>query len=226
MKYIYHHLGLGDHINCNGLVRHFCELHNEVTVFCKNHYYENVSYMFRDNPKINIFPLVDDAEVEMYIKKNNLYNNLIKVGFGGLHTGNPKTFDIGFYNSVGIPYEYRFSKFKLQRDFDVENQIYNELNSTNEEYIFIHDDPKRGFTIDRTKIRNDLKIIENNTKYNLFNMLSLIENATEVHVMQSSLKDLIISLTIDKPEFYYHTYVRNYSDFYDNQGYNKFTKIK
>ena len=30
MKYIYHHLGLGDHIICNGLVRYFKELHGEV----------------------------------------------------------------------------------------------------------------------------------------------------------------------------------------------------
>ena len=32
MKYIYHHLGLGDHIICNGLVRHFKETNEKCLV--------------------------------------------------------------------------------------------------------------------------------------------------------------------------------------------------
>ena len=48
MKYIYHHLGLGDHIICNGIVRHFKEIHKTVTVFCRPNYFTNVEYMYRD----------------------------------------------------------------------------------------------------------------------------------------------------------------------------------
>jgi len=33
MKYIYHHLGLGDHIICNSIVRHFVETYHKVTVY-------------------------------------------------------------------------------------------------------------------------------------------------------------------------------------------------
>ena len=225
MKYIYHHLGLGDHIICNGLVRHFCELHHEVTVFCKNHNYDNVSYMFRDNNNIKILPLLDDNEVESYIGKNNLYDDLIKVGFDRLWSGGPKTFDIGFYNSINIPFDYRFTNFKFERDYESEKKIMEELNPNNEEYVFVHDDINRGFSIDKNKIITNLKIIKNDTKYNFFHMLGVIENAKEVHLMQSSFKDLINSFTIDKPHFYYHTYVRQYPDFYDTEGYNKFTKI-
>jgi hypothetical protein len=181
--------------------------------------------MFRDDNNIKILPLVDDNEVESYISNNNLHNDLIKVGFDRLWFGGPKTFDIGFYNSVNIPFDYRFSKFNFERDYENEKNIMEELNPNNEEYVFIHDDINRGFSIDRNKIRTDLKIIENNTKYNFFNMIGIIENAKEVHLMQSSFKDLINSFTIDKPDFYYHTYVRQYPDFYDTEGYNKFTKI-
>jgi hypothetical protein len=136
MKYIYHHLGLGDHIICNGLVRHFCDLYNEVSVFCKTNNYENIVCMFSDDDRIKIIPLKDDNEVISYITNNKLHNNLIKVGFDRLWYGNPKTFDIGFYNTANIPFEYRFTKFKFERDFNLEKQIMNELNPTGEDYIF------------------------------------------------------------------------------------------
>ena len=147
MKYIYHHLGLGDHIICNGLVRHFCELHDEVTVFCKTHNYENVSYMFRDDNNIKILPLVDDNEVESYMSNNNLHNDLINVGFDRLWFGGPKTFDIGFYNSINMPFDYRFTKFKFERDYNLEKQIINELNPTGEDYIFVHDDKTEDYQL-------------------------------------------------------------------------------
>jgi hypothetical protein len=181
--------------------------------------------MFRDDSNIKILPLTNDADVETYIRENNLYNDLIKVGFDRLWSGNPKTFDIGFYNSVNIPFDYRFTKFKFERDYESEKKIIEELNPNNEEYVFVHDDINRGFSIDRSKIRQDLKIIENNTKYNFFHMLGVIENSKESHLMQSSFKDLINSLSIDKPQFFYHTYVRQYPPSYDTEGYNKFTKI-
>ena len=69
-----------------------------------------------------------------------------------------------FYNSINIPFDYRFTKFKFERDYENEKKIMEELNPNNEEYVFIHDDINRGFSIDRNKIRTDLKIIENNTK--------------------------------------------------------------
>ena len=78
--------------------------------------------MFRDEPKIKILPLVDDNEVELYIGKNNLYNDLIKVGFDRLWSGGPKTFDIGFYNSINMPFDYRFTKFKFERDYESEKK--------------------------------------------------------------------------------------------------------
>ena len=46
MIYIYHHLGLGDHIICNGLVRFLQKKHNQVSLFCYQHNIENVSFMY------------------------------------------------------------------------------------------------------------------------------------------------------------------------------------
>jgi hypothetical protein len=225
MIHIYHHLGLGDHIICNGLVRKIKENHDKVVVFSKTSNYENVSYMFRDDPNIIIKPFEIDELVSEYIQKNNISNNTLKVGFDNLWIGNPKTFDIGFYNNANIPFECRFSHFKFLRNSEKEKEIIDTLNPNNDPFIFLHEDKKRGFLLDRNKIRKDLKIIENDLRFNIFDMLGLIEMSDEVHLMQSSIKDLINSFIIDKPTINYHTYVRNYPENYNTEGYNKIVKI-
>jgi hypothetical protein len=215
MKYIYHHLGLGDHIICNGLVRYYCELYGEVSVFCKPHNFTNVSYMYRDNYKIKVLPIGEDSDVNNFILTNNIHNNTIVCGFG--RASRPK-FDEEFYASVNLPFDYRFSKFFLLRDYEKENNILNTLNPTGEPYIFVHG-------VNKSKVRTDLKIIENPVQYNLFDILTLIENSTEVHLMESSVKNLVNSIKIDKPKFFYHQYSRGYPDFNNSQGLNKFETI-
>ena len=84
MIHIYHHLGLGDHIICNGLVRKIKESHEKVVVFCKTPNYENVSYMFKDDSNIIIKPFDTDELVSQYIQTNylmKLHNNLNKIFF-------------------------------------------------------------------------------------------------------------------------------------------------
>jgi hypothetical protein len=225
MKYIYHHLGLGDHIICNGIVRHYREKYGEVTVFCKPHYFTNVDYMYRDDNHIMVLPIGEDYDVHHYINQNNLHPDLIVVGFDKLRDNNSKTFDEGFYKTINLPFLFRFSKFKFERNNNKELEVYNELNPNNEPYICVHDDRERGFEIDKNKINNKLKIIENDKRFLMFDMLKIIENATEVHTMQTGMKDLINSFKFDKPKFYLHWYVRPYNDDYDTIGLNKFTKI-
>jgi len=220
MKYIYHHLGLGDHIICNGLVRHFKESHDKIFVFCKPHNFDNVDYMYRDDENIEILPIGEDIDVNKYIMNNNIQKNVILVGFGELSKYMSMfTFDESFYKIVNLPFEYRFTKFKFIRDNEKEIEAYNKLNPNNEKYIFVHGD------LNRNKIRTDLKIIENSTEFKIFDLLKIIENAEEVHLMESSIKCLVNSFKFDKPTFFYHQYVRNYSESLNSKGINKFNKI-
>jgi hypothetical protein len=181
--------------------------------------------MYRDDNNIIVLPIGEDSDVINYINENNLHSNLITVGFNKPGFTNSKTFDEGFYNTVNLPFEYRFSKFKFDRNDEKESEVYNELNPNNEPYIYIHDDKERGFKIDESKTNNNLKIIENDKRFLMFDMLKIIENASEVHSMQTGMKDLINSFKFDKPNFYLHWYVRPYGDDYDSVGLNKFTKI-
>lgn len=230
MIYLYHHLGLGDHIICNGMVRYVFKRQKDLSIFCKQHNLNNVKTMYYDIPGLNIIPVIDDFDVEKYIYDNNIYNNIynnvIKVGFNKIGKYvHENTFDEAFYKIIGIDFTERFNSFHIPRDYVRENNIYEELNPNNEPYIFIHDDSSRGFTMDRGKLPANIKIIENDVKYGLFDMLKIIENAEEVHVMQSSLRDLINSYKMDKPKFFLHNYIRGYDESANTKGLNKFIKI-
>lgn len=210
-------MGLGDHIICNGLVRHFKELNEKIYVFSKPHNFKNVAYMYRDDEGIEVLPIGEDHDVENYIKINEIQEDVIKCGFW--NPFNLETFDETFYRNISIPFEYRFTKFYFKRDLDLENKAYDYCNPNNEKYIFTHGD------IDKNKIRNDLKIIENPTNYGIFDILKLIENAEEVHLMESSIKCLVNSYKFDKPKFFYHSYVRGYSGYHNTKGLNEFKII-
>jgi hypothetical protein len=217
MKYIYHHLGLGDHIICNGLVRYYRDIYQKVTVFCKLHNFENVKYMYRDDENIIVLPIGEDSDVLNYIQVNKLEKDIIKIGFG--HMGIGSSFDESFYTGVNLPFEYRFSKFYFLRDSQKEDKAFSFVNSINEEYIFIHGN------VDKNKIRKDLKIIDNPLEFGIFDIIKIIENATEVHIMESSVKCLINSYAFNKPYFFYHQYVRGYDDYLNSKGKNKFKII-
>ena len=220
MKYIYHHLGLGDHIICNSLVRHYQTIYGEISVFCKIHNYENVKYMFRDNGNINVLSIGEDVDILNYIHQNNILNDVIKIGFGGEYHPNITSFDEGFYLQHNLPFSSRFSNFYFERNSELESEIYQKLNPDNEKFIFCHGD------IDKSKIRKDLKIIENPTEYSIFNLLLLFENAEEIHLMESSIKCLINSYTLNKPKLFYHKYVRGYSNWNNTEGLNNFTIVE
>jgi len=225
MLYIYHHLGLGDHIICNGMVRHFCDIHDEIILFCHDHYKENIKYMYRDNPKIKIEPTTNEYMINLFLSQTK--QKYIKIGFEKLreYENSNLTFDQAFYDIAGLEFDIRFDKFFVQRDEKKESEAYEKNNPNDEKYIYVHDDPSRGFTIDSKKHRNDLKIIKNDKNYNLFEMRKILESAEEIHTMQTGMLDLCNSIKLDKPSIFLHTYVRNYPDFVHSKGINFINKI-
>ena len=227
MIYIYTHQGLGDHIICNGLVRHFVDIHKSAVVFCKPHNEKSIKWMYRDDSRIHVLAVGQEQDTYLanYIVENNLQSSTIIVGFGRISAEfQPpvvESFDEAFYKMVDLPFEYRFTKFKLIRDEKRENECYNNLNPKNEPYIFVHDDSTKGFKIDKSKLPQNIKIIENDMRYTIFDFLKVLENAEEIHVMQSCFKELINSYVLEKPKIYAHHYIREYPEYLNSKGIKK-----
>ena len=222
---IIHHLGLGDQIMLNGMVRHFVEIYQKVYIFVKNCHLESVQFMYRDlhpdklellvvdntNPS-GIWETVSTIQDCRVLPLATYDVSDVEWAFFTQEYGNRfSNWAHGVYIQARINPLYMYSKFKCVRDPEREDQLFNkfpELELNN--YIFIHDDHFRDRKISNT--RKDLKIFKPGSfptdtrqeffscdNSNIFDYLKIIECAKEVHCMNSSYNWMIDLLKIGDP---------------------------
>ena len=85
--YIIHHLGLGDHVVCNGLYRNLSKRYKECVLPAKQRNHESLSNMLSDLPNITILPLYDAAADSLMVERSAKYEKegyeLVKLGSFG-----------------------------------------------------------------------------------------------------------------------------------------------
>jgi len=179
--------------------------------------------MYRDLDNLEIFTFDTEEESFLFVERNpTVKNSLLKVGFDKLDDCLEKmTFDEAFYYLAGLDFNVRFDEFYFERDLEKEEEVCKTLNPDNEKYIFVLDDPKRGYNIDMSKVTDEYKIIHNDYQFRMFDYIKLLENAEEIHMMQTGFLDLVNSYKMDKPKIYRHNYVRNYPETIHSKGLNE-----
>ena len=214
--YIYHNMGMGDHILCNAIIRINAKKYDRIYLFVKPNNLKNVAYMYRDLQNIK-FISFDDAQTKSFMQINP-DNNYLVIGITAEWFYNLdvkkiyETFDHGFYVSAGIPMEDKWNKFFFQRDIEKEkNAFYNIIGlKDNEEFIIVHDDPKNGRPFKSSLIPKDLKIINPSDfkEVGLFDFLYTFEKAKELHMMNSSFMNLIDTIQLKTGDLILHSYAR------------------
>jgi hypothetical protein len=214
--YIYHHLGLGDHIICNGLVRHYYKLYDRIYLFCKSHNFSAVSYMYRDLNNLKIIKM-SDYEIRQFMQINPT-NNYLVIGHEeyrkAVRLNSRIIWDVFFYEQVKLNIDNKYTDFYINRDIEKEKNVYYNILKLkdNEKYIFIHDADDRKIY---KNIPKDIKIIKPiNKDINLFHFLYTIENAQEIHVVNSSFFNLIECMQLKHDKLFYHHYARPNEDPY------------
>lgn len=211
--FVHHHLGMGDHIVCNGLVRSILndgKFFSNIYVFAKQNNAKRVSRMFDDDSRISVLTIPSDQNEIVFV--NHVIANygvcdFVRCGFGFMEnlcaSNLSMNYDEAMYACCGIPFCNRWEKFKLRRDFNRESEAFNKLNPKNEDFIFVHDDPSRGMCFDPIN-PNNLKIIRNDPSIDLFDMITVLCKAKEIHCMESSFRALIDHVDeIDCPLYFY-----------------------
>lgn len=216
--FVHHHLGMGDHIICNGLVRTLlndAKFYTDVYVFAKERNAKRVVRMFDDDSRIHVIPIPGDQNEIGFVNSiiaNHGIMNFVRCGFGAVDNlqlmGLAKEFDEALYLSAGLPYEKRWSAFRIRRDAVEEGRVYRKLNPSGEKYMFVHDDPSRGIVFTPSN-PHGLKVIKNDPSEDIFDMCMILENAEEIHCMESSFRCLIEHLPTIKCPLYLHTGVRS-----------------
>lgn len=194
--YLHHHLGLGDHIICNGLVRYLLKNSiRNVILPTKKHNIESVDYMYRDLPTVKIDPVIKD---ECAVKKYKKYKNVLRIGFENIQGNN---WEKSFYDQVNINYNYRFNSFFIYRDKERENNFIKNFN-IKEKYAFVCF--TSSTSSNNIKPDTDLPVIylEKITN-NLFDWLPIIFNASEVHTIDTSIFQLIKQIKLNCRQVFY-----------------------
>ena len=127
---VYHHLGIGDHIVCNGLVNFLSENY-KIHLPVKKKYLQMIRHLYSNNNSVIVFEIEEslvksyqDSEKEQvfkYSQNNNL--SILKIGFENLSGEYNKS----FYSQIGLDYKYSYSKFYVPDDVNKENQIFKKL---------------------------------------------------------------------------------------------------
>jgi len=187
---LYHHLGLGDHLMCHGLVRETCKKYPKVIIFAKSHNLVSVQFMFRDIPNLEIVEGDDDIAKAFLREHPEMQAKLI--GFGKLNWVTGAKLDIQFYEQAGLPIDKKYSEFKVVRDSEREEALFDKLVPEGvEDYIFLHHDPERHFGI-KPEFLPDLPVVQPSPDETdcIFDYCKIIENASELHLIDSAFQHM------------------------------------
>ena len=69
--FIYHHMGLGDFISCNAIIRKLCNQNKEIFLICKSydHFLKNVEFMYRDLNNLFLIKIKDENEIDPFLSQ-------------------------------------------------------------------------------------------------------------------------------------------------------------
>lgn len=203
--FVKQHLGLGDNIVHNGMVRKISIDYpdHDIYVPAKSHNIDNIRFMYKDNPNIKVVESNNDREMDNYISTTRFDKIISSFLINQKKFNYSEDFDDAFYLMAGYDPKIKHDYFYIERDIDEENRVYQELITDNNilDYIFLHEKKDEKILIDRSKINNELPIVYADKKYKTFSLLKVIENAKECHIISSSFLSLLMCYNINGSVF-------------------------
>lgn len=212
------HLGLGDHIGMNGAVRYLALHYEEIVVPVSESNYSNVAAMFSDNPAIKLLPVkqsyvvypTEKAQGELIHFNPNHYSHVYRSGFYTCPRNDMSELPHSFYRDLNIDPRIRHDYFNVPRRAS-SSELYKPLESM--KYIFTQQKASNMFTSLVTWDKDEFLTIDPNVNvytpehkwYELaqtfvdkpfFDYIEVIENAEEIHTLDSSFYCISCYLTL------------------------------
>jgi len=197
---IHHHQGLGDIIICNGLVNYLSNLFEKIILPIYENYYEQVCYLYVENPKIEIVSIQNESEIYTRFNKNQV----LRVGF----EKNYGKFNTSFYKQLNIPYSVSYDYFNVPRNNKKETELMNHLMKfyrIENNYRLVHRSSSYGQVNLSLDDRLPIIYIEKDTDIfnNIFLYVKLIEGADEIHCIDSSILHLVERVPSESSLFFH-----------------------
>ena len=212
---LHHHLGLGDHIICNGLVNQISLL-KKIYLICKLQNYKNVKYLYKNNHKVKVIPL--PKTITRSIKSEKKFSKILslclfsKITYVGFQQEEGDYFDELFYKQVNVDFKHRYTSFYVPNDSE------NMIIIPNAKFRLIHKESSLG-NYD-LKIKSDDLIdifVTKELGKNIFSYMELIKNAQEIHCIDSSFIHLVDSLPLSNNLFFHNVRKDKYKFKFNNK---------
>lgn len=193
------HLGLGDAFIMNAMIRALAEKRESITFPMKHQNIPTAKLLWSDVPNITLLPVDDDCEADSLAA--NYDGEKLMLGFYGKNWNDGKPgWDKIFYEQAGVPFEDRWNKFKI-------GTVPPNNHRTVHPFALIHEDIERGFVIPNSR-KPDMPSVHIWPSPNLLDFLWMIENAEELHLIDSSVACLADSITTKAKKLVLHLYAR------------------
>ena len=191
---LYFHQGWTDIINCLALINYYNEKYDKIYLLIRKDSKDIIDFYTKDLSNNRIIILYEDKnnldnnQIEYFEKKyflhnvsreligchdksrNDIYNNKFNSG---------KFFVNAFYECYDIEYVNRVKYFIFTRDIELENLIYDKfINQYGTKYILYHE-----VIINYDKSIQTINL--NNISNIFFDTLKILENAIEIHLLDS-----------------------------------------
>ena len=205
------HLGLGDRISCIGLVHYLAETFgNKVGVVCKESFYRNINFLYKDFPNIEVFPISNNPSQEI-LQTNRLADeknyHLVRTKITDAHD---EFWDKTHYSNLGLDYQIKFDYCRLPI-IENEDEILATVTNKEEDFAFVHDDQEVGLSFE---YETNLPVVKNQKHLNVFEMIPILRKATEIHVMGSSLLCLaeVLNVPLSHQKACFYSFRDTHSD--------------
>ena len=189
------HLGVGDAVICNGLVR---ELAKERSLILPAHSWNllAIQSLFSDLENVAILPAETETEFSGEVIG---MKHVVCADSSG-------SFDEHFYRKVNIPWECRYSSFKIPAE-TVQG------NPPDEPFVLSHGSCSDGRRLNEERFGPGPRIrVEERKEIPIGGWVKMIAQASEIHCVDSALIHLVESVP-SRGTLFFHAYARGHWNF-------------
>lgn len=198
---LYFHQGWTDIINCLSLINYYCKNYKNLYLIVRKDSSKIINFYTKKIDNLEIIyidkDILDNINIIEYITNNNLSN--CDYLFHGFHDINRKNLYVNnfsakidiynicfvkaFYEFYDIPYINRVNFFDFERNYELENKVYQDfVIKYGSEYILHHEIEERSCNFNTENIPY---INLNEISEIFFDYIKVLENATEIHLLDS-----------------------------------------
>lgn len=203
---LHHHLGLGDHFICNGLVRRLKEnlALERLILPVKEHNVPAIRLLYADQVGVELMSVPRSAysEEDAYIiaQSKLLEIPILKISYNGSRTAE---FDASFYHQVGLDLDISWSCFSVPAKNSNAEALYEKL-IKHERYCLVANAGSVGSFDIEVDTSLPIYFVSPGYTENLLDWSLIISRAHEIHCIDSSVIHLVDRLPTRAERLVYH----------------------